>query len=262
MRKRHGGDLIHSSRDAHGPLEVVDEKFWRSLHFGTAPRQSSMRLDDPIPLVLGYTRAMMTALLFNPRPRSALIIGLGGGSLAKFLLHHFPQCRIDAVELRESVVRLAHAWFALPEDPRLAVHIDDAARFIQGPDARGDYDLLLVDAFHHQGMDTTVSESAFLGACRDLLLPEGVLAINLWSDQKSATRATLRTLAGHFGGHALRLPVPGKGNVVGLGPATPVPARRLRDYDARAESMDEGLGLELPLLLRELRKANRSWLGR
>ena len=100
MRKYHG-TVIHRSQDSRGVIEVVDDGCTRSLHFGNAVRQSAMDLNRPEYLVLTYTRAMMSCLLFKPTPCKVLLIGLGGGSLAKFLLHHIPNCTIDAVELRE-----------------------------------------------------------------------------------------------------------------------------------------------------------------
>src|SRR3569623_1391487 len=130
MRKYHG-TLIHRSRDADGPIEVVDDGVIRTLHFGNDVRQSSMALHDPVHLMLLYTQAMMSCLLFQPDPKRVLLIGLGGGSLAKFLLHHFPRCKIDAVERRAAVVKLAHGYFQLPETPRLRVTVDDACEHLK-----------------------------------------------------------------------------------------------------------------------------------
>ncbi|HEY0720688.1 MAG TPA: spermidine synthase, partial [Gammaproteobacteria bacterium] len=87
--QKYDGLLVHRTQDEWGPIEVVDDMLHRSLHFGTEPKQSSMLLSDPLALVLSYTRAMTTALLFVPQVRRVLLIGLGGGSLAKFFLHHF-----------------------------------------------------------------------------------------------------------------------------------------------------------------------------
>lgn len=263
MNLRYGGTLVHSSRDEHGPLEVVQDQAELSLHFGTLPKQSSMSLQDPEALVLGYTRAMAGALLFNAAPRSALLIGLGGGSLAKFLLHHFPGCRVDAVELRPTVAELAHAYFGLPEaDPRLAVHYGDAFGFVVGREGRFDYDLILVDAFDAHGMDQSVSEETFFAACHDRLSPSGVLAINLWHDQKGRVRQVLRTLGDAFDGHALRLPVPHKGNLVGLTTREPAPKRRLKGLDRVAAELEPALQVGLPTLLQGLRRANAFRLRR
>lgn len=84
MRIYGDGTLIHQAQTDDGVIEVVDNGDSRSLHFGTYPRQSSMRLSDPAHLALSYTQSMMGCLLLNPIPRRVLVIGLGGGSLVKF----------------------------------------------------------------------------------------------------------------------------------------------------------------------------------
>ncbi|MEW6690321.1 MAG: spermidine synthase, partial [Pseudomonadota bacterium] len=68
-------------------LVVSEERGVRHLHIGGEAIQSAMRLADPWALELEYTRCMLTFLLFHPAPRRALMIGLGGGSLAKFFHH-------------------------------------------------------------------------------------------------------------------------------------------------------------------------------
>ena len=74
-------------------VEVSEQDGIRSMHLGSDTVQSSMRLDDPSALVLSYTRAMMAFLLFRPRPAHLLMLGLGGGSLPKFVYKHFPEAR-------------------------------------------------------------------------------------------------------------------------------------------------------------------------
>src|SRR5690242_4405150 len=70
----------------------------RCLYFSLSFVQSAMRIKDPDALDLAYTQKMMAFLLFNPRPRSLLLLGLGGGSLAKFCYSRLPAARITAVE--------------------------------------------------------------------------------------------------------------------------------------------------------------------
>ena len=67
------------------PLVISEERGVRHLHVGGEAIQSAMRLEDPWALELDYTRCMMAFRLFHAEPRRALMIGLGGGSLAKFV---------------------------------------------------------------------------------------------------------------------------------------------------------------------------------
>ena len=132
-RKKYRGDVIFSCRDAEGVIDVVDETAAvRSLQFGTEARQSTMFRHDPNTLALSYTQCMVTSLLFaDADPRQALVFGLGGGSMVKYLLAQCPACRVDAVERRAAVIDVAHRFFQLPEaHPRLAVYSEDATSFL------------------------------------------------------------------------------------------------------------------------------------
>lgn len=63
---------------------VLENGGLRALHFGLGYVQSVIRIADPAVLELGYAQRMMAFLLFNPRPRRLMMLGLGGGSLATF----------------------------------------------------------------------------------------------------------------------------------------------------------------------------------
>lgn len=264
MRKYHG-TLIHRSQDRLGSVEVVDDGRIRSLHFGNAVRQSAADLSRPEYLVLNYTRAMMSSLLFSPAPAKVLLIGLGGGSLAKFVLHHFPRCIIDAVDHRELVVKLAHGYFQLPENPRLRIHIMDGVQFVQrqAVTAAGYYDLILIDAYNHAGMDDQMGEGSFLRACRILLSDDGLLAINLWGRDQPRYGQVRRSLQSCFGVRPLLLPSEGTTNVIALAlRRANNHMRTLKIAEARAKAMERQTGLELLRFSRMLRKQNgflRSW---
>ena len=64
-----------------------------SLHFNLSTTQSRMVSQRPFDLDLPYTKTMMGFLLALPRPAHILMIGLGGGSLAKFCYRHMPDTR-------------------------------------------------------------------------------------------------------------------------------------------------------------------------
>lgn len=260
MRKYHG-TLIHRSRDADGPLEIVDDGLVRTLHFGNDVRQSTMAVADPVHLMLLYTQAMMSCLLFQPVPARALLLGLGGGSLAKFLLHHFPHCELDAVERRAAVVKLAHGYFQLPETPRLNVHIEEAGHFL-GRDTRRRYDLVLLDAYDAEGMAEESADEEFLRACRDRLTPEGLLVINLWGRDRRHYRRVLAHLQRGFGERPLRLPSEGTTNIITLSGRRPLPRLRLKPLPAHVRPLEERTRLPLAKFARALRRHNAPWWAR
>ena len=263
MRKYHG-TVIHRSQDSLGVIEVMDDGHIRSLHFGNAVRQSATDMSRPEYLVLNYTRAMMGSLLFNPSPAKILLIGLGGGSLAKFLLHHFPRCTIDAVELRELVVKLANGYFLLPEDQRLRIHIAEGAGYVRhlASVASSYYDLILIDAYHSAGMDDNMAEQQFLHACFQLLTADGLMAINLWGrDQPHYGRAR-RALQQCFAAKPLLLPAEGTTNVIALALRRANHKRSLKSAESHAKVLENQTGVELVRISRTLLKHNGSLLDR
>ena len=109
-------------------IAVSDERGYRTLHVGDEAIQSTMRLSDPWVLALDYTRCMMAFLLFHAEPREALMIGLGGGSLAKFFHRNFKRTNVRVVELDERVVVAARTHFALPPDGDYAAQVEGRPR--------------------------------------------------------------------------------------------------------------------------------------
>src|SRR5512141_2992027 len=113
-------------------VEVSEEDGVRSLHLGGDAIQSSIRLDRPDELALDYTRAMMAFLLFQPQPRDVIMIGLGGGSMARYIHQRMPQTRTTVVEITAKVLAVARGMFHFPaDDARLSVEIADGADYVR-----------------------------------------------------------------------------------------------------------------------------------
>ncbi|MGH8723779.1 MAG: transferase spermidine synthase [Burkholderiales bacterium] len=225
----------------------------RTLQIGGAAIQSSMRLDDPHALALDYTRCMMAFLLFHPEPREVLMIGLGGGSLAKFFHRWFRHTHVRVVELDARIVATARTQFALPpDDARLTVEVGDGAEAL-APEC---CDTLVVDAFedgrHAPGL---TSAEFYDGAFRALSEP-GALVVNFMADDPKLDQ-TLERLERAFGGAVLAMPALHDPNVVAFAfkgmPGT-IAWRRLR---AHAEQLESRLGLPFTRCVSRLRAMNR-----
>jgi spermidine synthase len=257
---KYDGLLIYQSHDDEGFIEVVEQQGIRSLHFGTSPKQSSMCLAEPYKLELSYVRAMSSWQLFKPDlTEEALLIGLGGGSLTKHLLRHFPSCHIKVIECRQNVVKVARSHFHLPFDPRLKIIIGDGGAYIQQrmTTHAQRYALILIDAFDHENIASAVANEAFFTACQAVLTKDGILAINLWGDDdnplylKCAT--WLRTI---FKQRLLLLPVPDRGNVIALAFNDAPPFTNLRHLRQRALTLEQHYQIEFPSFLKDLKKHN------
>ncbi len=157
--------------------QIHDMPGARSLHFAGRHLQSRMLTHDPIALSLDYTKTMMGFLLFVPKPRRMLMIGLGGGSLARFCHHELAQTQIDVVEINPQVIALRDAFQIPADDDRFRVHLADGARFIA--DARDDYDILLLDGYTQDGIPDALATHKFYRDCRAALRDSGVMVSNV-----------------------------------------------------------------------------------
>ena len=135
---------------------------------------------DPERLVLDYTRTMMGFLLLNPQPRRIAMIGLGGGSLAKYCRRTLPDSQFIAVELSPEVIALRNQFGIPPDDALFSVLCADGADFVHGE--RESLDVLLVDGFDRGGQPERLCSAAFYDNCQAALRAGGVLVVNLCAD--------------------------------------------------------------------------------
>lgn len=241
-------------RDAHDPVEVTERQGIRYLHLGGSAVQSAMRIRDPEALELEYTRAMMAFLLFRPQARRIALIGLGGGSIAKYIHRHLPDTHLTAVELNPQVIAAARSYFHLPpDDQRLAVLAADGAQFIAGRE--GELDVLLVDGYDARRIVAELASEAFYAACRSALAPGGVAVFNLWGRDRLFD-IYFERIAAAFDDHALLLPAEKKGNIQVFAFRTPLPECSLDFLRARAGDLEAGLGLEMPSFVARLAEYN------
>ncbi len=183
-------------------IAVSDARGVRTLHVGGEAIQSAMRIGDPFALALDYTRCMMAFLLFHPAPREALMVGLGGGSLAKFFHHRLRATRVRVVELDPRVVAAARAQFALPpDDARLSVQIGDGAEALS-PEC---CDLLVIDAYHDEEHVPKLAAAEFYEGAFLALAEPGAMVVNYMNDDPDFDR-NLQRLERAFGGAVLALP--------------------------------------------------------
>ncbi|MDF3837447.1 fused MFS/spermidine synthase [Cupriavidus basilensis] len=165
-----------------GTPVVLETEHALSLHFDVHATQSMMSVREPDKLVLGYTRTMMGFLLLRPSPARISMIGLGGGSLAKYCYRHLPATRLVAIEIDPAVIALRDTFFIPPDDDRFEVVCADGADYVKGQDARPD--VILVDGFVSSGMPARLGTADFYAACHRRLADDGVLVANyLESDE-------------------------------------------------------------------------------
>lgn len=213
----------------------------RLLEFRPGMIQSEMHLADPDRLVLSYNRAMMCFVLFHPRPEHIVMVGLGGGSLAKFCYRYLPHSRITVLELNPEVIALREQ-FAIPRDnARFRVIEADAVSYMA--QLANSADVLLLDGFDADGLPPALGSAAFYADCRRALRPGGVLVANLFS-YDPAYQAMRRRLRQTFHGHICAFHgIAGNNRILfAVRPGGQSPALAMQQKVARSG------GLALPLL--------------
>jgi spermidine synthase len=182
-------------------IAVSDARGVRSLHVGGEAIQSAMRLGEPYALALDYTRCMMAFLLFHPEPREALMIGLGGGSLAKFFHRNFRQTSIRVIELDARVLAAAREHFHVPPDgPRFRVEIGDGVDALY-PEC---CDTLVIDAFEDELHVPQLASAEFYDGAFLALREPGAMVVNFMNDDPKFD-LTLQRLERAFGGAVLAM---------------------------------------------------------
>ncbi|MGE5027671.1 MAG: polyamine aminopropyltransferase [Betaproteobacteria bacterium] len=224
-------------------LEVTEERGTRTLHLGSRAIQSAMRVSRPWDLELAYTRAMMGFLMFNALPQDVLMIGLGGGSLAKFIRRQRPQTRISAVEIEPRVIAAARAHFELPpDDATLSVIEADGALYVrQHP---GSADVILLDGFDAGNQVEALATQTFYAACRRALKPGGILVVNLWGRDSEFAEYFAR-LTRAFDGEVGWISVQNKTNVIVFAFAEPGAPAKLEAARPLLADLSKRWGLDL-----------------
>ncbi len=240
--------------DTYGKPFVIEEDGERSLYFTRAFIQSGMRVADPVALDFAYTRKMMAFLLFVPAPRSVLLLGLGGGSLAKFCHRHLPGTRLVAVEVDPHVLAFREQFLVPPDDARFRVVRADAAGYVA--QCEETHDVVLLDAFDQHGVAPSLCTREFYEDVRGCLERRGVLVANLVGD-KAERMAHLGMIRRVFGDNLLLLPVENDGNHVVFLFRDPAFEPRWRWIDAQAKALGARYVLDFPRFAGKLERSRK-----
>jgi spermidine synthase len=169
---------VHQEDSPYQQVRIRDDDLFRYLVLDRT-FHAVMWKADPVALFLPYSQLMVASLALVSEPKRGLILGHGGGSLAKWLAHRWPEFELDVVEVDPVVVRMAEEYFSYHPPPRHHVHIRDARVFLNSTEVT--YDFIWVDVFARHMIPFHLTTVEFFAELRAHLAPNGMLAVNLAS---------------------------------------------------------------------------------
>ncbi len=168
-------ELIARWSTAEGRLTIEEYEGHRVLIADGVILSVALGAEDP---PFGY----WTAMLPEAAPTSALLLGLGAGTLAHLLTRRYPEVRITGVDADRQVVEFAQRHFDLSL-PNLTIVLADAFEYVRGADRRFDY--VAVDLFCGRTLPREILARPFLRRLQTIAGPGGEVAFNLFRDRRS-----------------------------------------------------------------------------
>ena len=132
----------------------------------------SVAVDD------SYVADVWDAMLPRKRPQSALILGLGGGSIATLMTRRWGPLPITGIERDPEIVRLARAEFGLNALPHLTIVTADAFAWMRANRSR--FGAICVDLYQAGRLAHGALGAGFLRDVRRALAPGAEATYNLW----------------------------------------------------------------------------------
>lgn len=230
---------------------ILEDGALRCLCFGIDNIQSAMRISDPYALDLAYTQEMMAFLLFNCQPRRIALIGLGGGSIAKYCYRYLSAARIAAVESDPGVIALRNEFLIPRDDFRFSVIQADGAAYLSG--LRRRVDALLVDAFDRDGIPPSLANPRFYENARRCLSPTGMLVMNL-AGERTACLSHLRWIRDVFGESVIAAPIDDSSNCVVFASKDRHFEPQWKWLSSQARRLEDLFGLEFCTYVKQLKQ--------
>ncbi|MBC7546893.1 fused MFS/spermidine synthase [Candidatus Saccharibacteria bacterium] len=188
--------VVHSFDSVYGHYEVVDliygDRPARVLFSGNQEAAQSGVAKDNIPELLFDYNERLLELSLELQPNRILLIGGGVYTLPMALLKGLPEACIDVVELDNALLPVARKYFDLQPNSRLEVFHNHGRAYLSSTSRR--YDLVIIDAFNHTDIPVELASVEAAQSIRELLKPNGVVALNIISSYYGKNNAITRNL--------------------------------------------------------------------
>jgi len=175
------GAVRHRSQSAHNQITVEDKGGYRMLRFNGS-METRLLIANPLLGHFEYTDYFQMPLLWNPKAKRVLVMGLGGGSTQRAFQHYFPTVHVDTVELDPTVAKVAKEWFGVKENKTHKIHISDGRGYLRRNKERK-YEAIMMDAYSSNTYGSFIpyhlATKEFFQLASEDLTANGVLAYNV-----------------------------------------------------------------------------------
>jgi len=201
------GRCIH--RNLNG-IQVRQNMAYRWLTFGSDAIQTLISRRHPERYGLQYIQTLTIMARINPAV--SCLLGLGGAGVAHALAPYLGSIPLDAVESNLGVIEICSRYFLIERIKNLHIIHQDAFLYVQNTTAR--YQHLMIDLFNAYSFPEHCSNVEFFGHCRRILLPGGILAVNLANLHEQWL--VFMHIRAHFEQCTVSIPVKGSQNMIVL----------------------------------------------
>lgn len=151
-------------------------------------------------------------LAAREQPGNVCLLGLGGAGVAHALAPHLNAFKLTAVELSQEVIDIAARFFMTNTLNHLDIIHNEASLFVGH--CKTLFQHVMVDLFDAKSFPDTCHKDDFFINCRRILLPEGILAVNLANQTEQF--ALFNKIRQAFNGITVMIPVKNCANIIVL----------------------------------------------
>jgi spermidine synthase len=207
MWKTIAGKCIYQ---APGGARVYQNYVYRWLTLGSDALQTLINRRHSIQPELAYIHQITFAV--RAQPADCCLLGLGGAGVAHALQTDLSNFKITAIENNPEVITIASTYFMASQLKNLAIIERDANLFVQDCETR--FQHVMIDLYESHAFPAHCNTREFFANCQRLLLPDGILALNLTNIQEQWT--LFKLMREIFGQRTVSLPVKGTANMIVL----------------------------------------------
>jgi predicted membrane-bound spermidine synthase len=136
------------------------------------------QFDNSPAIPFKYLRYWQLAPLFSGKPETALFLGGGAFKVPQALLDHYPQARVEVVEIDPAVVAVGRRFFRVNNYPTMRVVVADARRYLTHTNRK--YDLIFGDVYNGwRSIPSHLLTREFFQSVKNHLTKRGIFMMSL-----------------------------------------------------------------------------------